>query len=308
MSLNNPKGGLGYAAEFQSSALPWVTSSQVPVVTSGILRCDFPKVSRFVTVLNNASASAGQEVRIGFTRNGMTAGYYSVLAGGQQTTMEVRVTSLYIAGDTSNNLRVSVLAGLTNIDKSMMPQLSGTLDSGDAGWSGVGLQEDIQMELVKIPDDRLRFLSGPVDKFDRSLQELSTSMKLVMAVNGGVGLAAPQVGVNKRVIVVNVAPGSSTPDLITMVNPVIVYSSSSQEAGEEGCLSVPGERCTVTRAKSVEVEYREPNGFFKKKIFTGYVARIVQHEIDHLDGVLMIDRSATPLEAHMRAQEYISAH
>jgi hypothetical protein len=68
----------------------------------------------------------------------MTAGYYSVLAGGQQTTMEVRVTSLYIAGDTSNNLRVSVLAGLTNIDKSMMPQLSGTLDSGDAGWSGVG--------------------------------------------------------------------------------------------------------------------------------------------------------------------------
>lgn len=143
MSLNNPKGGLGYAAEFQSSALPWVTSSQVPVVTSGILRCDFPKVSRFVTVLNNASASAGQEVRIGFTRNGMTAGYYSVLAGGQQTTMEVRVTSLYIAGDTSNNLRVSVLAGLTNIDKSMMPQLSGTLDSGDVGWSGVGLQEEI---------------------------------------------------------------------------------------------------------------------------------------------------------------------
>jgi hypothetical protein len=66
----------------------------------------------------------------------MTAGYYSVLAGGQQTTMEVRVTSLYIAGDTSNNLRVSVLAGLTNIDKSMMPLLSGTLEDGTAGWTG----------------------------------------------------------------------------------------------------------------------------------------------------------------------------
>lgn len=137
MSLNNPKGGLGYAAEFQSSALPWTSSSQVPVASSGVTRYDFPKVSRFISVSNHGTA--GQEIRVGFTRNGvMTSGNYFLLDGGDIYTAEVRVTSMYIAGDSVNNVRISVLAGLTNIDASMMPQLSGTLDSGDAGWSGVG--------------------------------------------------------------------------------------------------------------------------------------------------------------------------
>jgi len=137
MSLNNPKGGLGYAAEFQSSALPWTSSSQVPVVSSGVTRYDFPKVSRFISVSNHGNA--GQEIRIGFTRNGvMTSGNYFLLDGGDIYTAEVRVTSMYIAGDSVNNVRISVLAGLTNIDKSMMPLLSGTLEDGTAGWTGVG--------------------------------------------------------------------------------------------------------------------------------------------------------------------------
>lgn len=137
MSLNNPKGGLGYAAEFQSSALPWVTSSQVPVASSGVMRYDFPKVSRFISVSNHSNA--GQEIRIGFTRNGvMTSGNYFLIDGGNTFTAEVRVKEMYIAGDSVNNLRVAVLAGLTNIDASMMPLLSGTLEDGTAGWTGVG--------------------------------------------------------------------------------------------------------------------------------------------------------------------------
>ena len=135
MSLNNPSAGLGYAAEFQTSALPHVTSSQVPVSSSGSQRIDFAKVSRFITVANHGSA--GQHLRIAFTKNGIANNYY-LLDGAKDITFEYRVTSLYLAGDTVANLRVTVAAGLTNIDARQMPQLSGTLSDGSAGWSGVG--------------------------------------------------------------------------------------------------------------------------------------------------------------------------
>lgn len=136
MGLNNPQGGLGYAAEFQTSALPYVTSSQVPLVSSGIMRIDFAKVSRFITVVN--LGSAGQHVRVGFTRNGMSNGNYVLVDGTKDITLDYRVTSVYLAGDTVNNIRVSVAAGLTNIDARQMPVLTGTLSTGAEGWVGVG--------------------------------------------------------------------------------------------------------------------------------------------------------------------------
>lgn len=137
MGLNNPQGGLGYAAEFQSSALPFVTASVAPAVASGLLRVDFPKVSRFISVSN--LASAGSKLRLGFTRNGMVTpnNNYFVIDGGQQSIFELRVTSIYLGG-TSGSIEFSLCAGLTNIDAKQMPTLSGTLDSGDAGWLGVG--------------------------------------------------------------------------------------------------------------------------------------------------------------------------
>ena len=137
MGLNNPQGGIGYAAEFQSSALPFVTASVAPVVSSGLLRIDFPKITRFINVVN--LASVGSKLRIGFTRNGMSTPFnnYSVLDGGQQATLELRVSSVYLAG-TSGSIEFSMCAGLTNIDSRHMPQLSGTLSDGSAGWLGVG--------------------------------------------------------------------------------------------------------------------------------------------------------------------------
>jgi hypothetical protein len=135
--LNNPQGGLGYAAEFQTSALPYVTSSVVPQRTSGCLRIDFPKISKFIVVKNNESS--GKYLRVGFTRNGTLnlPGYFYLLNGGESLDVDVRVTSIYLAGHTST-VSGSILAGLTNIDSRQMMTLSGTLSDGSDGWVGVG--------------------------------------------------------------------------------------------------------------------------------------------------------------------------
>jgi len=131
--LDNPKGGIGYAAEFQSSALPFVTSSYAPVYSSGPIRIDFPKITRFIQISN--LASVGNFLRVGFTRNGvMNANYIQVNGGHDSQIMELRVTSMWLAGN-SGSVEFSVCAGLTNIDANQMPLLSG---SGGSGWLGVG--------------------------------------------------------------------------------------------------------------------------------------------------------------------------
>lgn len=136
MSLGTPKAGLAAAGEFQSSALPFVTSSQAPVVSGGVMRIDFPKVSRFITFINHDSAA--NKLRIGFTRNGVnTSGNYFLLLGQQHVTFELRVKSVFVAGDTTSP-PFSLMAGLTTVNATDMPQLSGTLDDGSAGWTGVG--------------------------------------------------------------------------------------------------------------------------------------------------------------------------
>lgn len=136
MALDTPKSGMSAAGEFQSSALPYVTSSQVPQYTSGMLRIDFPKVSRFITIHNHENA--GQHLRIGFTRNGVRlSGNYFSLDGDHNVTFELRVKSIYLAGD-SGAVDCSVLAGLTTVDAKDMPLLSGTLADGSPGWEGVG--------------------------------------------------------------------------------------------------------------------------------------------------------------------------
>lgn len=134
--LDNPQGGMSYASEFQSSALPFVTSSQAPLYSDGVLRIDFPTVSRFITLVNHDSA--GKHLRIGFTRNGTTkGGNYYTLDGGQSVTFELRVKTLYLAGDSSAP-QFALCAGLTTVLARNYPQLSGTLDDGSVGWSGVG--------------------------------------------------------------------------------------------------------------------------------------------------------------------------
>lgn len=136
MTFDNPKGGIGYAAEFQSSALPFVTSSTAPAVGSPV-RFDFPKVSRFITITNR-DATPANSMSFGFTRAGVVSSNNKyMLMGGQSITLELRVRELWLQGEASTPA-YSMCVGLTNIDRSNMPVLSGTLPDGSPGWTGVG--------------------------------------------------------------------------------------------------------------------------------------------------------------------------
>lgn len=136
MTFDNPKGGIGYAAEFQSSALPFVTSSTSPAAGSPV-RFDFPKVSRFITITNR-DGTITNTLSFGFTRAGVvsTSNKY-ILGGGQSITLELRVRELWLQGETGTPA-FSMCVGLTNIDRANMPVLSGTLPDGSPGWLGVG--------------------------------------------------------------------------------------------------------------------------------------------------------------------------
>jgi len=120
-------------------------------------------------------------------------------------------------------------------------------------------------------------------------------MLATMLERNGVGIAAPQVYISKRVIIVASRPNLRYPDApemdgVVMVNPEILAFSQAACLGEEGCLSVPNERGQVERAQSIRVRYFTLNGEKVEAEFSGFPARIIQHEVDHLDGVLFVDR------------------
>ncbi len=127
------------------------------------------------------------------------------------------------------------------------------------------------------------------------LIELTQAMHATMLARSGVGIAAPQIYVSKRVIIVASRPNIRYPDApemdaVVMVNPEIVYQSEQTLQGEEGCLSVPDTRGQVRRAAHIRVRYRTVQGEQIETEFSGFPARIVQHEVDHLNGVLFVER------------------
>lgn len=139
--------------------------------------------------------------------------------------------------------------------------------------------------VVQVGDDVLRKKCFPVTNFDEKLARLLDDMKDTVRREEGAGLAAPQVGILRRAVVVDVDEG-----FFELVNPVIVEQKGEQ-TGWEGCLSVRGRRGIVTRPQTVKVEYFDRTGKKKKLIAHGFFARAVCHELDHLDGVLYIDRA-----------------
>ena len=125
--------------------------------------------------------------------------------------------------------------------------------------------------------------------------QLASAMIATMLERSGVGIAAPQVYISKRVIIVASRPNLRYPDApemdaVVMVNPEILEFSQAMTLGEEGCLSVPNERGQVQRAQSIKVLYHTLTGEVMESTFEGFPARIVQHEIDHLNGILFVDR------------------
>ncbi len=138
-------------------------------------------------------------------------------------------------------------------------------------------------DIVKLGEPVLRKTSRPVEVIDKRIITLLDDMVQTLYASGGVGLAAPQVGVLRRVVVADCGDG-----LVELINPVLVESSGSQ-TGEEGCLSVPGRSSEMTRPMYVTVEAVDREGKpFTLKV-SGLMARCMCHEIDHLDGTLYID-------------------
>lgn len=155
---------------------------------------------------------------------------------------------------------------------------------------------DSHQSIVKIPDPILRTKSKPVNRVTDRHRLLVDNMTNIMKKASGVGIAAPQVGVNERVIIIS--PGNKA---IALINPVITRSEGEQ-VGEEGCLSIPGLYGDVTRAMTVEVEALDKRGNTVTYEMDGFAARVVQHEIDHLDGVMFVDK-ADPATLHWRDPE-----
>jgi len=139
-------------------------------------------------------------------------------------------------------------------------------------------------KIVKLGDDVLRKESKPMQKFDLRLWLLLRDMADTMYKADGVGLAAPQVGILRRVVVIDIGEG-----LVELINPEII-AAEGEQAGPEGCLSVPGRRGHVRRPNKVIVRAQDRHGKHFEVTGEGLMARALCHEIDHLDGVVYVDR------------------
>ncbi|ADL12952.1 peptide deformylase [Acetohalobium arabaticum] len=140
------------------------------------------------------------------------------------------------------------------------------------------------LSIRTIGDPVLRTEAKPVDEVTEKTEGLIKNMQDTMYDASGVGLAAPQIGISKRVIVVDVGEGP-----LALINPEIVESSGS-EIDEEGCLSIPNENGNVERAARVVVDALDSDGREVEIEAEGLLARVLQHEIDHLEGILFVDK------------------
>ena len=144
-------------------------------------------------------------------------------------------------------------------------------------------------EILTEPNKTLRQVSKPVDKVTKNEQLLMDDMLDTMYHANGIGLAAIQIGVPKRIIVIDIAKNEEKKNPMYFVNPVIKNKNKDLSTYEEGCLSVPDQFAEVDRPATCEVEYLDYNG--EKKILkaNGLLATCIQHEMDHLEGILFID-------------------
>lgn len=144
----------------------------------------------------------------------------------------------------------------------------------------------MDLDLKFIGDDNLSHPSDTVDVIDSNLKELVSSMKTKMVEWRGIGLAAPQVGHNIRLMVMRLGTGQ----IVELINPRISWTSESRVKIEEGCLSIPGKLNWIDRPDKVRVKFQTCEGEYKYWSLSGMDARVFLHEYDHLEGVLMTDR------------------
>lgn len=159
------------------------------------------------------------------------------------------------------------------------------------------------LDIVTFPDPFLRLKAKEVKKFDKELQNLIDDMFETMRAEPGVGLAAPQIGQSLKLVVIEYAEEPEEEDApmpkpkrYVLVNPEIVERSEEMVEGMEGCLSVPGLVGMVNRHEAITVKALTRHGKPQKVKADGWMARIIQHEMDHLDGVLYVDRASEVYE------------
>lgn len=146
------------------------------------------------------------------------------------------------------------------------------------------------LEIHHLGDRVLRQPAKRISKIDDEVRTLAREMLQTMYSADGIGLAAPQVAVNKQLIVIDCEPDNPANPPLILINPSIKKSSKDLCTGQEGCLSIPGVYLDVVRPETIEVSYKDENGRPQTIKASGLLARVIQHEMDHLAGVMFVDR------------------
>ena len=146
------------------------------------------------------------------------------------------------------------------------------------------------LEIYKLGDDVLRKNAKRISKVDHSIRYLAKEMLQSMYAAKGIGLAAPQIGINKELLVIDVNFEDSAAEPLILINPEITAYGSTLNSYEEGCLSIPGVYLNVVRPSTIKLRFRDEMGRPRKMKADGLLARCIQHEMDHLNGVLFVDR------------------
>ncbi len=146
------------------------------------------------------------------------------------------------------------------------------------------------LEIHYLGDRVLRQPAKRIAKVDDNIRQLIKDMLQTMYSADGIGLAAPQVGVNKQLIVIDCEPDKPENPSLVLINPKITRHSSQTCNADEGCLSIPGVYLEVNRPEAIEVSYKDEQGKPRKLQTSGLLARAIQHEMDHLNGVMFVDR------------------
>ena len=145
------------------------------------------------------------------------------------------------------------------------------------------------MQIIVAPDSRLNQISKKVEIIDDFIISTLNQMLLCMYQNNGIGLAAPQVGILKRLVVIDCSDNKDKKKPLKLINPEITKSSKNISEFEEGCLSLPSQYAKVLRPSEITLKYRNIEGLICESEFGGLEATCIQHEIDHLDGKLFVD-------------------
>ena len=163
--------------------------------------------------------------------------------------------------------------------------------------------ENPPLDIHFLGDRVLRQPAKRIAKVDDSIRQLAKEMLQTMYSSQGIGLAAPQVGIHKQLIVIDCEPDNPANPPLILINPKVTRFSQELCVVEEGCLSIPGVYLDVTRPKTIEVSFKDEQGKPRKIPASDLLARVIQHEMDHLNGVMFVDRVDNDLALTEKLQE-----